>query len=268
MGNIKALILLAFLLPDTGCPIVDKKVEANIQTLFPGAIVTHPRREVLLIETNVSGQISPEFCRQLFNSFAVRPEFKDLEFGFSIAQYSVLGIGISDNLIIWDKRQKNQFWVVNRYQFEQPNWSSLVAPFPIEGTASAGTSQNSYSQRQDPRAALAGAVVGSVATMITKKMQKKHDQPPPPPASESPKQATVQTTARDTQQASPSDSQPKAIVICGDSVAPVPFTSDSRTARKTLNCGEQVIVLSRTGAWTRVRTRDGVEGYVSSKNLD
>lgn len=221
---------------------------------------------MLFIDMNISGAINPEFCRLLFNSVASLPEFKKLEQGLEFGQYSVLGIGLSDNVIIWDKKQKDQFWVVNRYQFQQPNWSSLVSPYPREGAASAST-QNSYSQKQDPRAAIAGAVVGSVAAVIAKKMQKNDDPPPPPPASELPKQATVQPTARDTQQASPSDSQQKAIVICGDSVAPMPFSPDSKSGRQSLKCGEQVIFLSRTGAWTRVKTRDGL-GYIANKFLE
>ena len=114
MLRFTALAVLAFLLPQAGCPMIDEKIMERVRPLFPGASVSHPRRDALVIDTNISGEISPELCRQLFNSFASTPQFKDLEWGFAIAQYSMLGIALSDNVIIWDKSKKDYFWVLKR----------------------------------------------------------------------------------------------------------------------------------------------------------
>lgn len=229
----------------------------NVSNLFiPGAIISHPRRDALVIDTNISGEVSTELCRQLFNSFASRPEFKDLEWRFAIAQYSMLGIALSDNVIIWDKSKKDYFWVLKKYQLEEPSILSRIPPFVIDRTNAASSLQQNYSQVRDPREELAKAVLGTVAGVISKKVQNKETSPPPPATEPKP---TTTTSADAT-------TQHKATVICGDSVVPVPITSDSTAARKTLNCGEQVTILSRTGAWARIKTSDGIEGYIAISN--
>ena len=62
---------------------------------------------------------------------------------------------------------------------------------------------------------MAKAVLGTVAGVIVNKVQKKEPSPPPP-APEATKLTTIPPA-----EATP---QHKATIICGDSVAPVPFT--------------------------------------------
>jgi hypothetical protein len=51
---------------------------------------------------------------------------------------------------------------------------------------------------------------------------------------------------------------------CGDSMPSIPVSS-SKTGMKSLQCGQEVTILSQDGNWTRIRTADGKEGYVSTK---
>ena len=53
-------------------------------------------------------------------------------------------------------------------------------------------------------------------------------------------------------------------IVCSDRFSEVPFSS-SRPDRKTLACGEEVTIVSQSGQWTRVKTKDGVEGNVATR---
>lgn len=55
-------------------------------------------------------------------------------------------------------------------------------------------------------------------------------------------------------------------IVCSDRFSEVPFSS-SRPDRKTLSCGEEVTIVSQSGQWTRVKTKDGVEGNVATRFL-
>jgi hypothetical protein len=57
-------------------------------------------------------------------------------------------------------------------------------------------------------------------------------------------------------------SSPK--IVCSDRFTAVPFSS-SRPDRRKLACGEEVSIVSQSGLWTRVRTKDGMEGSVSTR---
>lgn len=65
--------------------------------------------------------------------------------------------------------------------------------------------------------------------------------------------------------ARPSDGK-KSYIDCGSekSRGTVPFSSH-RYARQTLNCSEEVMVLGSSGAFTRVRTQDNLEGNVATR---
>jgi len=53
-------------------------------------------------------------------------------------------------------------------------------------------------------------------------------------------------------------------IVCSDRFSEVPFSS-SRPDRKTLACGEEVTIMRQSGQWTRVMTKDGVEGNVATR---
>lgn len=53
-------------------------------------------------------------------------------------------------------------------------------------------------------------------------------------------------------------------IVCSDRFAEVPFSS-SRPDRRKLACGEEVSVVRESGLWTRVKTKDGMEGNVSTQ---
>jgi hypothetical protein len=53
-------------------------------------------------------------------------------------------------------------------------------------------------------------------------------------------------------------------IVCSDRFSEVPFSS-SRPDRRTLACGEEVTIVSQSGQWTRVMTKDGVEGNVATR---
>jgi hypothetical protein len=53
-------------------------------------------------------------------------------------------------------------------------------------------------------------------------------------------------------------------IVCSDRFTDVPFSS-SRPDRKKLACGEEVSIVSQRGLWTRVKTRDGMEGNVATR---
>ena len=53
-------------------------------------------------------------------------------------------------------------------------------------------------------------------------------------------------------------------IVCSDRFSEVPFSS-SRPDRKTLACGEEVSFVSQSGQWTRVKTKDGIEGNVHAR---
>ena len=57
-------------------------------------------------------------------------------------------------------------------------------------------------------------------------------------------------------------SSPK--IVCSDRFTEVPFSS-SRPDRKVLACGEEVSIVSQSGQWTRVKTKDGLEGNVAAR---
>jgi hypothetical protein len=56
-------------------------------------------------------------------------------------------------------------------------------------------------------------------------------------------------------------------IVCSDRFTEVPFSS-SRPDRKKLACGEEISIVSQSGLWTRVKTKDGMEGNVASRFLD
>jgi hypothetical protein len=53
-------------------------------------------------------------------------------------------------------------------------------------------------------------------------------------------------------------------IVCSDRFSELPFSS-SRPDRKTLACGEEVSLVSQSGQWTRVKTKDGIEGNVHAR---
>jgi hypothetical protein len=53
-------------------------------------------------------------------------------------------------------------------------------------------------------------------------------------------------------------------IVCSDRFSEVPFSS-SRPNRKTLACGEEVSLVSQSGQWMRVKTKDGLEGNVHAR---
>jgi len=53
-------------------------------------------------------------------------------------------------------------------------------------------------------------------------------------------------------------------IVCSDRFSEVPFSS-SRPDRKTLACGEEVTIMRQSGQWTRVMTKDGIEGNVATR---
>lgn len=53
-------------------------------------------------------------------------------------------------------------------------------------------------------------------------------------------------------------------IVCSDRFTEVPFSS-SRPDRRKLACGEQVSIVSQSGLWTRVKTKDGMEGNVATR---
>jgi len=53
-------------------------------------------------------------------------------------------------------------------------------------------------------------------------------------------------------------------VVCSDRFTQVPFSS-SRPDRKVLACGEEVSIVSQSGQWARVKTKDGLEGNVAAR---
>lgn len=55
-------------------------------------------------------------------------------------------------------------------------------------------------------------------------------------------------------------------IVCSAKFSAVPFSS-SRPERKTLACGEEVAIVSQSGQWTKVKTKDGVEGNVATRFL-
>ena len=60
-------------------------------------------------------------------------------------------------------------------------------------------------------------------------------------------------------------SSPK--IVCSDRFTQVPFSS-SRPDRKKLACGEEISIVSQSGQWTRVKTKDGMEGNVATRFVD
>ena len=53
-------------------------------------------------------------------------------------------------------------------------------------------------------------------------------------------------------------------IVCSDRFTQVPFSS-SRPDRKVLACGEEVSIVSQSGQWARVKTKDGLEGNVAAR---
>ena len=53
-------------------------------------------------------------------------------------------------------------------------------------------------------------------------------------------------------------------IVCSDRFSEVPFSS-SRPDRKTLACGQEVSLVSQSGQWMRVKTKDGIEGNVHAR---
>jgi len=51
---------------------------------------------------------------------------------------------------------------------------------------------------------------------------------------------------------------------CGESLKEVPVSS-SKLGLKSLQCGEKVTILGRSGAWIRIRTKDNAEGFVADR---
>jgi len=56
-------------------------------------------------------------------------------------------------------------------------------------------------------------------------------------------------------------------IVCSDRFTEVPFSS-SRPDRKKLACGEEISIVSQSGLWTRVKTKDGMEGNVATRFVD
>lgn len=56
-------------------------------------------------------------------------------------------------------------------------------------------------------------------------------------------------------------------IVCAEGVKMVPFSS-SRPDRKTVNCGDQVTIVSEKAQWVRVRTTDGIEGNVLARFVE
>ena len=53
-------------------------------------------------------------------------------------------------------------------------------------------------------------------------------------------------------------------IVCSERFSEVPFSS-SRPDRKTLACGEEVSLVSQSGQWIKVKTKDGIEGNVNAR---
>ena len=87
----------------------------------------------------------------------------------------------------------------------------------------------------------------------------------PPTKSPSPVETVSQpaTVVQATPRAIKSDN---VKIVCSAKFSEVPFSS-SRPDRKTLACGEEVAIVSQSGQWTRVKTKDGVEGNVATRFL-
>ncbi len=299
MGNIRALCfrrksvqrrtiqtllaVLCLLLCTIACDPVDKEVLSQLRTYFPNAeIVPHQDQSGIEIETNVRVGIGPKLCEELFKVVNSMEQFKKFKsFWMPLVGYNWIAIRLGDYTIAYIRQSPDRFWVLQRSQAEMPNWWNTVPPVLFDGSASASQlNQSRQSTQAEQRMAAIGAVIG-IISRATRKTAKEDSKSPAttfekqeaPKAIPDEERPPRLTRSRPASSPPPSEEKPaaslqKATVICGDSVAPVPITSDSTAARKSLNCGEQVIILSRTGAWTRIRTRDGVEGYVSSKNLE
>ena len=87
----------------------------------------------------------------------------------------------------------------------------------------------------------------------------------PPTKSPSPIE-TVSQSATVVQATPPVIKSDHVKIVCSAKFCEVPFSS-SRPERKTLACGEEVAIVSQSGQWTRVKTKDGVEGNVATRFL-
>lgn len=131
--------LLGFLF--VACPIVDVKVVDGFREFFPAATCFHPTPDTLFLETHLTGAVSKELGKQLFETFAARPQFNQLKEGFDTAQYNWLCIGLADTVVVWSKNNEQQFWVLSRQEYSIPGWWNLVPPYLIGSRSISGSHQ-------------------------------------------------------------------------------------------------------------------------------
>jgi PEGA domain len=119
---------------------------------------------------------------------------------------------------------------------------------------------------------LAGANIALAAELIAGENEKPPVVPGavtptalPPTKSPSPVE-TVSQPATVVQATPPVIKSDHLKIVCSAKFSEVPFSS-SRPERKTLACGEEAVIVSQSGQWTRVKTKDGVEGNVATRFL-
>ena len=87
------------------------------------------------------------------------------------------------------------------------------------------------------------------------------------PPTKSPSAIEIVSQATTAAEGAPSASESGRVkIVCSNRFSEVPFSS-SRPNRKTLACGEEVTIVNQSGQWTKVKTKDGVEGNVSTRFL-
>jgi hypothetical protein len=101
-----------------------------------------------------------------------------------------------------------------------------------------------------------GNSVKEACTAIMENWKGKKDNGPIALSSQQAKELPTSETATETGS--------KGYADCGKSLKMVPVSS-STTGLKSLSCGEEVMVISQDGNWTRIRTKEGKQGSVSSR---
>lgn len=157
----------------------------------------------------------------------------------------------------------------------KPDVNEALRPQPMivaqETPKRSAQSQTNTATQTQARSAAEPAVVAAQPSAGS--------EPPPPVASvdgtptdraaqESAGAANAMVPANSTAPAQDSATAPLSVqIVCPEGIRQVPFAS-SRPDRKTLACAESVTIIGGRPPWIRVRTRDGIEGSVSSRFLE
>ena len=108
-----------------GCDAVDSSVLEKAREYWPQAELFHPRPDIVLIETHMSG-ITGQFAEKTFRAMMIE-NGRELRQAFEMSGYRVLILGFEGYHVVWSL-PRERFWVLNDAQY-----SSVLHARPRDG---------------------------------------------------------------------------------------------------------------------------------------